>query len=61
MFQDCVRTGEAIRLTGGLTVEIGEDTLLIRRGSPEVEVFRTKCGIWWPTTAVKASLENGEE
>jgi hypothetical protein len=34
MCPDCARIGEAIRLTGGLTVEVGEDRLLIRRGSP---------------------------
>jgi hypothetical protein len=30
---DCVRPADAVRLSGGLTVEIGEDKLLVRRGS----------------------------
>lgn len=29
---ECIRAADAIRLSGGLTVEIGEDRLLVRRG-----------------------------
>ena len=36
---DCVGTADAIRLSGGLTVEVEEDRLLVRRGSAVVEVF----------------------
>lgn len=36
---DCVRVADAIRLSGGLTVEVREDRLLVQRGSAEVEVF----------------------
>jgi hypothetical protein len=36
---DCIGASDAIRLTGGLTVEVGEDRLLVRRGSAVVEVF----------------------
>jgi hypothetical protein len=35
---DSVRTGDAIRLVGGLTVEVREDRLVLRRGSATVEV-----------------------
>ena len=36
---DCARTADAIRLAGGLTVEVQEDRLLVRRGSAVVEVL----------------------
>jgi hypothetical protein len=35
---DCVRTADAIRLSGGLTFEVDEDRLLVRRGGATVEV-----------------------
>jgi hypothetical protein len=36
---DCVRTADAIHLAGGLTVEVREDGLLVRRGSGTVQVL----------------------
>jgi hypothetical protein len=36
---DCIRTVDAIRLSSGLTVEVREDGLLLRRGSGIVDVF----------------------
>jgi hypothetical protein len=36
---DCVKDADAIRLSGGLTVEVGHDRLLVRRGSDVVEVL----------------------
>jgi hypothetical protein len=36
---DCLRTADAIRLAGGLTVEVGEDWLMVRRGDAVVGVF----------------------
>jgi hypothetical protein len=36
---DCIGAADAIRLSGGLTVEVEEDRLLVRRGSAAVEVF----------------------
>ena len=36
---DCIRATDAIRLAGGLTVEVGEDRLLVRRGDDVVEVL----------------------
>ena len=36
---DCARTTDAIRLAGGLTVEVREDRLLVRRGGAVVKVF----------------------
>lgn len=34
---DCIRAEDAVRLAGGLTVEVGDDRLLVRRGSAWVE------------------------
>jgi hypothetical protein len=36
---DCVGAADAIRLAGGLMVEVGEDRLLLKRGSAAVEVL----------------------
>jgi hypothetical protein len=36
---DCAETAEAIRLAGGLTVEVQGDRLLVRRGGSAVEVL----------------------
>jgi hypothetical protein len=36
---DCVTVADASRLGGGLTVELGEDRLLVRCGSSDVEVL----------------------
>ena len=36
---DWVRKEDAIRLPGGLTVEIGENRLLLRRGRTEIEAL----------------------
>jgi hypothetical protein len=36
---DCAKTADAIRLSGGLTVEVHEDRLLLQRGSAVVEVL----------------------
>jgi hypothetical protein len=36
---DCAKKGDAIRLAGGLTVEVQEDRLLVMRGGETVEVL----------------------
>jgi hypothetical protein len=36
---DCIRTSDSIRLAGGLSVEVGHDRLLVRRGSDVIEVL----------------------
>ena len=36
---DCAETADAIRLSDGLTVEVEQDRVLVRRGTAVVEVF----------------------
>jgi hypothetical protein len=41
---NCMGATETIRLSGGLTVEVQDDRLLVGRGSAVVDVFRMRCG-----------------
>ena len=38
VYPDCAEGADAVRLAGGLTVEVGEDKLVVRRGSDMFEV-----------------------
>jgi hypothetical protein len=36
---ECIGESDAVRLAGGLTIEVGKDRLLVRRGGSTIEVL----------------------